>query len=87
MFPKRGFTSGVSSVGHITASEFIPLCWQMTVVLGVGEDEVKGGKILPKTERLKFVKVFHDLMSLRTDLWQLEHSEKELRELEDRIPV
>ena len=85
--PRKRFSSGVSNVSHITASEFIPLCWQMTVVLGVGEDEVKGGKILPKGERLKIVKVFHDLMSLREDLWAEEHSETDLQELERRIPV
>ena len=70
---------------HITAAEYIPLAWQLPVVLGVAPDTVPGGDILPYKVRIQVVKVFHGLAALREALWLREHTESAIELLQQRV--
>ena len=83
--PKKHFNQGVSNVSHITGGEYIPLAWQLPVVLGVEPDRVAGGEILPWAVRKKAVKLFHGLASVREALWLKEHSQTAVDLLQQRV--
>jgi hypothetical protein len=55
---KHRFTQGVSQLTQITGSDYVPLLWELIIVLGVEKDALadvaKGGKILRLKERVCF---------------------------------
>jgi hypothetical protein len=83
--------AGVSALSsaQITALEYIPLVWQLLIVLGVGPDEptAVGGVILPHDVRLKVVRALYSLVTLREALWKRTHTEEDVKQLSDvRVP-
>ena len=57
------------------ASEFVPLIWQVMVVIGFGDGE----ELLGKGPKIRVVDAMYHLLKLRTMLWKPEITEMDLR--------
>lgn len=79
--PRIGFSNGASSIANMRAAEFMPLIWQVMVVLGVGDEEL----LLDRDSKTKVVDAMFHLLKLRSRLWKPEITTLDLRAIEFNI--
>ena len=79
--PRIAFSNGASSIANMRAAEFVPLIWQMMVVLGVGDEEL----LLDQGPKQRVVDTMCALLKLRTQLWKPELTHLDVNGIEFNI--
>lgn len=79
--PREAFSNGASSIANMRAAEFMPLLWQVMIVIGVGSEEL----LLHRPEKAKVVSTMYHLLKLRAQLWKPEMTTMDIRALTESI--
>ena len=80
--PRVVFSNGASSIANMRAAEFLPLMWQLMIVLGAGDEALL---LDPVTTKPKVVSTLYHLVWLRSRLWKPEITFVEVRGIEQTI--
>ena len=79
--PREAFTNGASSIANMRAAEFVPLMWQLMIVIGVGNEEL----LLSRPGKLNVVATIYLLLKVRAQMWKPEITEMDVRAITENI--
>lgn len=79
--PREAFSNGASSIANMRAAEFVPLMWQLMIVIGAGNEDV----LLSRPGKQKVVATIFLLLKVRAQIWKPEITEVDIRGITQNI--